>query len=143
MSAAADALPPAPEGLGDAGQRLWTAIHAQLAQAEVEDGCRLVLTEREQSLLRLAARQADDLALLEESIEQNGAMVTGSKGQPVVNPALAEARQARLAISRLLGALRLPDDGEKPETSASQRGQDAARARWRRRPHMGVFDGAA
>lgn len=122
-------LPAPPAGLADAGRELWAAIFRQLPP--VPDGEEpWELSEREEAMLMLACRQADDLALLEAAIERDGAMTVGSKLQPVVNPAIAEARQARIAISRLLGSLQLFEGGTKPQTTASQRGQHAARARW-------------
>jgi hypothetical protein len=57
-------------------------------------------------------------------------MVLGSAGQPVLHPAVVEARQARLAISRLLGTLSLPDEEAEPRTVAGLRAQRAARSRW-------------
>lgn len=94
------------------------------------------LDERELAVLSLAAHQADDLARLETAIKRDGAMSVGSKGQPVVNPALTEARQARLAIGRLLGQLSLPAEDEEPNTEAGRRDQNAARVRWDRRDRI-------
>lgn len=119
--------PKPPAGLGNAGRALWR----QIARA-LPDGWEL--DEREEAILRLAARQADDLSRLETAISKDGAMVLGSAGQPVVNPAITEARQGRLAIGRLLGTLALPDgEAEKGTTAAGRRGQQAARGRWDRR----------
>jgi hypothetical protein len=86
--------------------------------------------EREDAILDLAAAQADDLAKVEKAIKDKGTMVKGSAGQPVLNPAITEARQSRLTISRLLGELQLPDEASEPRTAAGKRGQKAARARW-------------
>src|SRR5436190_15089875 len=110
-----------PKGLGNPGRTLWRS----LAQG-LPDGWEL--DERERALLTLAAHQADDLAKLEAAIKRDGAMTTGSAGQPVLNPALTEARQARLAISRLLGQLALPDEEAEARTEAGLRGQKAARS---------------
>jgi hypothetical protein len=74
--------------------------------------------------------KADALDSLESEISETGTMVTGSAGQPVLHPAVAEARQARLAISRLLGSLSLPDQDAEPRTVAGLRAQRAARSRW-------------
>jgi P27 family predicted phage terminase small subunit len=115
----------APKGLGNRGRALWRSIIRQLPKD-------WVLDEREAVILTMAARQADDLQRLETVIAKDGAMVTGSQGQPVVNPAIVESRQARLAINRLLGELSLPDDedDEEPKTAAGRRAQRAANARW-------------
>ena len=66
------------------------------------------LDERE-GLLDLAGRQARDVAAKEAGVEQRDYLVEGSRGQPVLNPSLAEARQARLALAKLLAQLELPD----------------------------------
>ena len=115
-----------PSGLGNAGRALWSSI----AKGLPDDW---ELDEREAAYLTLAAHQADDLTRLETAIKRDGAMTKGSAGQPVVNPALTEARQARLAIGRLLGQIELPDEDEEPRTEAGRRGQRAARARWDRK----------
>lgn len=131
---AGDVSPP-PEGLDDAGRALWQSIMGGLP-----DGWEL--DERESALLDLAARQADVVAELEAVVEREGTMTTGSTGQPVVHPAVAEARQGRLAIDRLLGKVALPaPEKDGAETSASERGRQAANARWgdeaRRRARAG------
>lgn len=123
-------------GLGQAGKGLCEAVVADLP-----DGWEL--DERERVLLNLAGRQADDLARLERVIAKKGAMALGSTGQPVVHPAVAEARQARLAISKLIGELELPDEEEKPSTSASKRAKKAADARWGRRGRVAAVREAA
>lgn len=119
----------APKGMGPAGKALWKAVHGDLPKG-------WELDQREVKLLAMAARQADDLALLEASIRKVGAMVTGSTGQPTVNPAIPEARQARHAISRLLGALELPDADDMPATAATARSRKAAQARWGRKEQL-------
>jgi hypothetical protein len=81
----------------------------------------------------MAAHQADDLAALEAAIAEHGTMTSGSRGQVVVNPAIGEARQARLTISRLIGLLGLPDEDDQPMTAASRHAKGAARARWSRK----------
>lgn len=121
--------PRAPSGLGVAGRALWRSVSSALPDGFAWD-------ERELAILTMAAHQADDLAALEAAIEQHGAMVVGSKGQPVLNPAIGEARQARLTVSRLLGLLGIPDEDEEPKTAASRHGQKAAQARWSRKENM-------
>lgn len=116
--------PKAPKGLGNSGRALWRSVVKAMP-----DGWEL--DERELVLLGVACRQRDDLAKLERAIKREGAMATGSKGQPVVHPAIPEARQARLAIGRLLGELSIPDEtAERPLTAASRRARKAAQARW-------------
>ncbi len=115
-----------PKGLGNRGKALWRSVVATLS-----DGWEL--DERGLEILALAAHQADDVAKLETLIKKRGLMVKGSTGQPVLNPAIAEARQGRLAVNRLIGQLALPDEEEEPRSSASKRAQKAARTRWNRR----------
>ncbi|MCB0862612.1 MAG: hypothetical protein KDB66_05290 [Solirubrobacterales bacterium] len=119
----AEKAPKPPAGLGDSGRDLWKSIWSDLPK-------RWELDEREQAVLLAACRQADDVARLEVAADEHGPMTTGSRGQAVLNPAVAEARQGRLALSRLLGQLHLPDDDEKPVTAASLRGKRAADVRW-------------
>lgn len=112
-----------PTGLEAAGKRLWKQIDGGLPRGwELDD--------REQALLHAACRQADDLERLEAAIRSEGTMASGSRGQPIVNPAVVEARQARAQLARLLGDLSLPDEAAEPRTAASRRGQHAANTRW-------------
>jgi len=115
--------------LGSRGQDLWTSITNGLPEG-------WELDEREHELLALASRQADDLALLEAGIETHGVTTTGSQGQMVISPMLSEARQARMAISRLLNMLALPDAEDEPRSQASLRAERAARSRWDRRQRL-------
>src|SRR5690349_2709344 len=102
-----------PSGLGNHGRRLYSSIVGDWE-----------LTDREAELLLLAARQADDVARLETAIRKHGTMVRGSTGQVVLNPAVGEARQGRMAIGRLLAQLNLQgDEDEVPQTAASKRAQ--------------------
>lgn len=121
----------APTGLGNGGKALWKQIR-ELCEAAGDEEALIELDERELAVLELACRQADDLGRLQTAIKKNGAMALGSQGQPVVNPAITEARQARLAIGRLLGQLALPDGEEGGKaTAASRRAQRAAAGRWK------------
>lgn len=112
-----------PAGLGNRGRALWSSIYRSLSPG-------WELDEREQALLRLAARQADDVVGLEQAIKRDGRIVKGSMGQPRVHPAVVEARQGRLAVMRLLDGIELPaEDKEDGRTLASKRAQHAANAR--------------
>jgi hypothetical protein len=64
------------------------------------------LDEREEAILDLAARQAGNVAAAEADIRERGYLVERSHGQKVVTPSIAEARQSRLALGKLLGQLR-------------------------------------
>ena len=84
------------------------------------------LDEREQALLEAAAHQADAIAALEADVAERGHILDGARGARVVNPAVPEARQGRLALGRLLGGLDLPDS----QSLTGLRAGKAARARW-------------
>jgi hypothetical protein len=117
-------IPPAPKGLGPAGRELWQETWADL-------GDTWELTAREQRYLRLAAAQADHVADLEQLLQKEGLTAKGSQGQPVLHAALAECRNGRLAIHRLLGSIQVPvDEDEKPEKVTSVRARHAAQVRW-------------
>jgi hypothetical protein len=111
-----------PKGLDTRGRAYWASVVGAYE-----------LTDTELELLAEACHTLDDLDLLEAAIAQNGAMVEGAAGQPVVNPALTEARGQRLALHRLVSALDLPDeDGASIPTAVTIRNRSAARARWRK-----------
>ena len=107
---------------GEAGTALWEAL-----TGAYDFGA------GERPVLAAACRQADDVALLEAAIATDGATVEGSAGQPRLNAALTEVRQGRLALAKLLGALAVPEDDDRPLTAAGRRAQTAANARWDRR----------
>ncbi len=110
-----------PAHLGAAGRKLWVAILAAVVD-EYE------LDARELALLEKACGTADTVALLEKALATGSAVVTGPHGQILVNPVIAELRQQRLALARLLGAIDLGDVDE--TTPASRRARHAAQARW-------------
>jgi hypothetical protein len=114
--------PKPPQGLGPPGRRLWRALVADLPESMEFDA-------RELALLAAAARQADDIAVLEAVLERDGPVAVGSRSQSRLSAVVPELRQERLAFSRLLGELRLPD-GQAAATSSSKRAQRAADARW-------------
>ena len=117
-----------PDGLGARGARFWRSCTGSFEFSEAEF-----------HLLEEACRTLDDLDLLAAAVAADGAMVRGSAGQPVVHPALTEARGQRLVLHRLLSALQLPDeDGATIPTSTSMRSSTAARARWGAAPLRGV-----
>lgn len=115
--------PKPPTGLREPGRALWRTLNAALPDDVEYD-------ERERAILSLAARQADDAAALEEAVARDGATVAGSRGQPRLHPAVAELRQARIAISRLLGDLEIPDAADRPTTMPARRARKAADVRW-------------
>lgn len=86
------------------------------------------LTLTEQAMLLQAAETLDLLVQLREAVADTG---------PIVNDApsklLAEIRQQRVVLARLLGAIALTLDGDDDPTSSatvSLKAGRAARARW-------------
>lgn len=65
------------------------------------------LQEHELALLDEISRTMDDLDALAAHVEATGHTIAGR-----VNPALVEARQMRIALARLVAALRLPEDDD-------------------------------
>lgn len=88
--------PPPPPELRDSGRALWVAVMIGFA-----------LDEHELALLREACRTVDNLDALTEQLELDGIMSESSQGSRV-HPALPELRQQRIALARLLAALRIP-----------------------------------
>jgi hypothetical protein len=71
----------------------------------------------------LAERQAADIDLLEVDIARHGARLPNDR----LNTALCEARQARVALGRLLGLVDIPEEA----STNSLHARKAAQARWR------------
>lgn len=89
------------------------------------------LSDPELELLAETCRCLDRLELLDEAVRADGAMVVGSAGQMVLNPAVAEARLQGVALHRLIAALALPDeDGQSVPSTSTVRARKAATARW-------------
>ncbi|KAB1917988.1 terminase, partial [Micromonospora noduli] len=97
-------------GLGPAAGRLWAAITTAYE-----------LDEHEQALLVEAVRTVDLLEQLDEAIRRDGPLVESPQGIKA-HPAAVEARQQRIALARLLAALRMPS-GEEDSTPAAGRPQ--------------------
>ena len=94
----------APSGLGRAGKRLWRTIKGDFE-----------LDSRQLLVLEQAARQADALAELEDEVARSGVVASGSRGQLRLSQAVVELRQGRIALSRLLGELSLPEKTEESD----------------------------
>lgn len=99
----AQKAPSPPAGLKASGRALWRAV---LADYELD--------EHETTILKEACRTADSLDALQALLDVEGAMSDSPQGRRV-HPALPELRQQRIALARLLTALRIPageaDDG--------------------------------
>lgn len=100
--------PKAPRGLRAPGRRLWDSV---LDEYELE--------EHELALLVEAVRTVDLLEQLDARVRKEGPIVASPQGTKA-NPAAVEARQQKIALARLLAALRLPA-GEEEDTQAGAR----------------------
>ncbi len=100
-----------PSGLRASGRRLWTSV---LDLFELE--------EHESALLTEAARTVDVLDDLAAAVRRDGAMVQTTGGTKA-HPAVVESRQQKIALARLLAALRLPagDEGDHQKFARPQR----------------------
>jgi len=105
-------IPKPPSGTRASGRRLWASI---VAVYELE--------EHELALLREAVRTVDTLDRLDAVVRADGGMIDTPSGVKV-HPGLVEARQLRIALARLLAALRLPDG----EVGAESQGRRQRRA---------------
>ncbi len=117
-------IPRAPAGLQTAGRRLWRDV---LADVEMRPD--------ELAVLEAACRHLDLLVALERVLDEHGPTTKGSTGQTRVHPVVAELRQGRLALGKLLGQLGVQDaPGERFDLSdpaqRSSRARRAALSRW-------------
>lgn len=96
--------PRTPAGLGDPGRKLWQAITGEFE-----------LAEHELAQLEEAARTRDLLGRLRAELDASPVMLESSQGMRL-HPAVAELRQQRLALARLLATLGVPglDEDELP-----------------------------
>lgn len=84
----------------------------------------------ERPLLEQACRTADELDRVSEALREASVTTQGSAGQVTAHPLLAEARNHRATLQKLLDALELPGEGDGQESATSLRARRAARARW-------------
>lgn len=117
----AAAPPEPPDGLEDAGQRLWRSIVGPLE-----------LRPDETPLLTAACRTLDEIEAMQLALADAPPVVTGSKGQVRPHPLIAEVRAHRLALRQLLGSLGI-EDPDDAGGEGSVAGRKLARARWDRR----------
>lgn len=114
-------VPPAPRTLGKRGKAFWRDIQGD---NELDSPSTEVLLE--------ACRTLDRLEALAEVIDAEGVTATGSAGQRVVHPAVAEARQLQITLTRLVDAIGLPeseDDTRAHEAWKTKRAKAGAAAR--------------
>ena len=95
-----DSTPKPPAGTRAGGRRLWTSV--------VKD---YDLEEHELALLTEAVRTVDLLDELDAAVRRDGPLVESPQGTKA-HPAAVEARQQRIALARLLAALRMPTGAE-------------------------------
>lgn len=101
------------------GVALVTRIRADMKAEGLEpDG-------REVELLAIAEGLADRLAELEAAIKADGLSSTSKGGIVRLHPAVAEARQTRTSLARVLAGIQMTDDSRDPTK------QKAAQSRWR------------
>lgn len=90
----------------------------------------------EVEVLSECCRTLDTLDKLRRIVAEEGETARGSRGQPIIHPALSEARQHQVVLSRLIRQLGIPGPDEKPAEGEgvpsikSARARRAARARW-------------
>lgn len=113
-----------PSELGERGAAFWSAL-----QSEFE------FDTKESELLLESCRVLDLIDQLQVAVEQGGAMIPGSKGQDVVNPAIGELRQQQVTFARLSALLRLPADEAAAERFRLARAHAGAEGRWLRAVH--------
>lgn len=100
-----------PAGLRAAGRRLWASISSEYE-----------LDEHELALLVEIVRTVDLCEELEARVRADGSVIESPQGLKA-HPAAVEARQQRIALARLLAALRMPagDEGDQVQGRRPQR----------------------
>lgn len=107
----------APAGLKAKGKRLWTEVTGEYK-----------LRSDELDVLEDVCREADLIDKIENELASADLMTTGSMGQQVVNPLIAEARQHRATKMSLWKRLALPDPAA--DAAATNQQREAAQSRW-------------
>jgi hypothetical protein len=112
--------PAAPRGLAAVGAKLWREVVATYD-----------LRVDELTVLEAACRASDRSALMRDELDALPLMVTGSTGQQVVNPLVAEIRAHEAQVASLLARLKLPDDPvDAADSPRSAQARAAAQSRW-------------
>ncbi|UVJ40242.1 terminase [Arthrobacter sp. CJ23] len=99
-----------PRGLRAAGKKLWETTTADFE-----------LADHEMALLEEACRIRDRIVGLDAAVVTDGLMIPSSQG-PRLHPAVAESRQQRLALARLLATLQIPGLDDDLPTARGVRG---------------------
>lgn len=108
-------LVPGPVGLGASGTALWQSIAGSY-----------VLRPDEKVTLEAACRASDRIAAMRTELGDT-IMTTGSMGQDVVHPLIAEIRAHEVQVAGLLAKLKLPDEAGSEQVSQQRA---AAQSRW-------------
>ncbi|WP_347757308.1 terminase [Agrococcus sp. ProA11] len=85
-----------PVGLDAQGRKLWKAVTDEFE-----------LPEHEAAQLEEACRMRDTITSLRKQVEKDGQMLASPQGKRL-HPAIAEIRQQRLALARMLATLKVP-----------------------------------
>src|ERR1700730_13893040 len=92
---------PAPRDLATAGRALWRDAVREFTFSSVEF-----------ALLYQLCTTVDEIALMRTDLSEMGPLVSGSEGQPRVNPLIAALATHRKLADTLATALALPVEGE-------------------------------
>lgn len=109
--------PKPPESLGAAGKALWRDVVAKYD-----------LRADELRVLADTCHAADRVAAMRSELDVRSIVTTGSMGQDVVHPLVAELRAHEAQVATMLAKLKLPDDPSGAGESNQQR--SAAQSRW-------------
>jgi len=71
-------------------------------------------------ILAQTCRVADIIAELDEAADEAPLTTSGSMGQQVISPFIAEARVQRALLAQLIARLALPDTDEEAEVKAAK-----------------------
>jgi hypothetical protein len=112
--------PPTPDGLGASGVDVWRALTRDF---EFHAGELVVLEQ--------VCRTTDELADMEEALNDTGPLIIGSRGQRVINPLYREISTHRSLLDRLVLSLALPLDGEATGRRRTPQARQNVNSRWK------------
>ena len=115
-----------PTDLDKSGKALWSAVTG------------LYDLEPHHAIALASACRCSDMVTRLEALLSESLTVTGSTGQSRLSPAVAELRQHRLALSKLLIDLALPAEtiAEVAPSATSSKASKAASVRWNRQKRL-------
>ena len=96
-AAGAVAIPRRPTGLADRGRREWPKIWAA--------GASWLQADQDYPWIEQVCRAWDDIAEYRKLIKADGLVQTGSQGQPVAHPLIAEVRRCEDTIRKCLAEI--------------------------------------